>query len=335
MADTLVIGGGLLGSHVAELLADLGHDVTLYSRSFNSWLRRPTLEVKRTIKLIEGTVPGDARLAAAISRADVVFYLAGTSTPAVAEGDPGGSLTGHVVPATAVIDLVQHASEARLVIASSGGTVYGAVTQLPTPEDHPTLPTTMHGQNSLLVEQYAAAHAAPHGAGQIILRYSNLYGPGQLVRRGLGVIAAWCTAMVRDEPAILFGDPHTRRDFLYVDDAAAATVAAAFCGETSGVYNVGSGRAVELRSVLTLIEAASGRPARLEHVAGRGVDVSVTELDCTRLRAATGWEPRTPLLSGIEATLEWVRQLQPGLPAPAPRPDLPAPAASPVGRVLS
>ncbi len=48
----------------------------------------------------------------------------------------------------------------------------------------------------------------------MILRYSNPYGPGQLARRGQGVIAAWCGAIAQDEEIVLYGDPGTRRDFV-------------------------------------------------------------------------------------------------------------------------
>jgi UDP-glucose 4-epimerase len=224
----------------------------------------------------------------------------------MASTDPGGSIVRHVVPAAAVLDLMRETTSRRLVIASSGGTVYGVATRLPTPEDHPTRPISLHGHNSLTVERYAQFFAERHDFETIILRFSNPYGPGQIARRGQGVIAAWSQALARDEPLVLYGDPETRRDFLYIDDLVDATARAGLSAPT-GVYNVGSGVSTPLREVIDLLVAAGGRPTKVVDADARPVDVPVTHLDCSRLQRTTGWHPTVSLAEGIDACLEWAR----------------------------
>ena len=309
MSDCLVVGGGFLGSHVAGRLATDGHRVTVYSRSFNEWLVGEDRSAAGSIELVEGEVPPGTALRELIDASDVVFYLAGSSTPTMAYADPGGSITSLVVPAAALIDLMRTSSTRRVVVASSGGTVYGAVEELPTPEGHPTRPISLHGINSLAVERYAMFFADRHGLEPLILRYSNPYGPGQLARRGQGVIAAWCEALAHDEEIVLYGDPGTRRDFIYVEDAAAATVVAGFEAEAPGTYNVGAGRSWPLEGVLEMIERVAGRDATVRRLPDRKVDVPATQLACDRLIAETGWQPQTSLEDGIRATWEWVRTL--------------------------
>lgn len=309
MSDCLVVGGGFLGSHVARRLASEGNDVTVYSRSFNEWLLREDRSEGGSIQLVEGEVPPGAGLRELIDATELVFYLAGSSTPTMAYTDPGGSITSLVVPAAALIDLMRTSSTRRVVVASSGGTVYGAATALPTPESHPTRPISLHGINSLAVERYAMFFADRHGLEPVILRYSNPYGPGQLARRGQGVIAAWCEALARDEEIVVYGDPGTRRDFLYVDDAAAATVAAGFGAEGPGTYNVGAGRSWQLEEVLAMVQEAAGRGARVRRLPDRQVDVPATQLACEKLHSQTGWEPRTSIEDGIRASWQWVRTL--------------------------
>ncbi len=309
MNTHLVVGGGFLGSHVAHRLAAEGNTVIVYSRSFNEWLVLEDRSSGGQIELAEGELPRGSGLVELIDSADVVFYLAGSSTPASAQTDPGGSIVSSVVPAAAVLDLMRETTTRRIVIASSGGTVYGAVTTLPTSEDHPTHPISLHGHNSLTVERYAMFFAEQHGFEPVIIRYSNPYGPGQLTRRGQGVVAAWCEAIAHDETITMYGDGQVRRDFVYVEDAAAATVLAGLRADGPTIYNVGSGESSSLQALLDSLQRIAGREARVQHIPARPVDVPVTQLDCRRIARELGWTPTTPLEDGIRATWDWTRSL--------------------------
>jgi UDP-glucose 4-epimerase len=235
--------------------------------------------------------------------------MAGSSTPESASLDPGASIANHIVPAAAVLELMRDTPTRRIVVASSGGTVYGAATEFPTPEDHPTRPINLHGHHSLTIERYAEFFAERYDFEPVILRYSNPYGPGQLARRGQGVIAAWCQALARGEPLVVYGDSATRRDFIYIDDLVSATVGAGLKAR-AGTYNVGSGEARALEEVIELLADAAGLDrARVERVGGRGVDVPITQLQCDRLHAAIEWTPRVPLPEGIQQSWDWMREL--------------------------
>jgi UDP-glucose 4-epimerase len=310
MTNCLIVGGGFLGAHLAERLAGEGRDVTIFSRSFSEWLLRRTRGGRGDIRLVQGEVPPGGDLLELIAAADVVFYMAGSSTPSMASADPGGSIIRHVVPAAAVLDLMRETPTRRIVIASSGGTVYGAAEQLPTPEDHPTRPISLHGHHSLTIERYARFFAERSGFETIILRFSNPYGPGQISRRGQGVVAAWTQALARNEPLLVFGDPATRRDFVFVDDLIEATVLAGLHAPP-GTYNVGSGEATALEEVIELLFAAAGRETEVVHGDSRAVDVPVTQLDSSRLRLATGWRPVVDMHEGIRASWEWACALHP------------------------
>jgi UDP-glucose 4-epimerase len=310
ITNCLIVGGGFLGAHLAERLADEKHAVVVFSRSFNEWLLRERRPDRGEIRLVEGEVPPGGSLRELIAAADVVFYMAGTSTPSMASADPGGSIIRAVVPAAAVLDLMREAPTRRIVIASSGGTVYGAAEQLPTPEDYPTRPISLHGHHSLTIERYARFFSERHGLEPIILRFSNPYGPGQISRHGQGVIAAWSKALAGDEPLLVFGDLSARRDFVFIDDLIEAAALAGLHAPP-GTYNVGSGQATPLQEVLDLLLAAKGGETEVVHAESRPVDVPVTQLDSSRLRDATGWAPVVALPEGIKATWEWASAAAP------------------------
>ena len=312
------MGGGLLGSHVALRLAAAGHPTTVFSRSFNPLLLASAAD--RGIRLVEDAIGLSGSLAEEIGAADVIYYTAGSSTPSVSSDDPATSLAGSVAPAVTVLELVRRAGRGRVVMASSGGTIYGCPTMLPTPEDAPLEPISVHGLNAVTMERYARFFADRHAVDVVVLRYSNLYGPGQLVRGSQGVIAAWGQAIVAGEPIVLFGDGSVRRDFVYADDAAAATIMVASNPTAQGAYNVGTGYAVSLREVLDVVEDVVERPFVVETQEAREVDVPVIELDCSRIHALTGWVPTTELSDGVSASWAWLRGLIAGAAEPVAEP---------------
>jgi UDP-glucose 4-epimerase len=316
---SLVVGGGLLGAHVALRLAAAGHPTTVFSRSFNPILLAGAAD--RGIRLVEGGIALSTPLADEVGAADVVFYTAGTSTPGASDRDPAASLVGSVAPAVTVLELARRVGGRRVVIASSGGTIYGCPTSFPTPEDAPLEPISVHGLNAVALERYAQFFADRHSLDVPVLRYSNLYGPGQLAQRSQGVVAAWIRAIIGGEPIVLFGDGSVRRDFVYADDAAEAMLRVASTPAAHGAYNVGTGCAVSLREVLDVIEDVVDGPVVVETREARGVDVPLVELDCSRIREHTGWTPTTELRDGVAASWEWLRGLDVDGVEPAVKPN--------------
>jgi UDP-glucose 4-epimerase len=308
MSQCLVIGGGLLGGATAHTLADGGHEVVVFSRSYGASLdpvigRKPAIPIRH----VAGTIGAGPGLTDLVDAAEAVFYFAGGSTPAA--GEAGGSVGLSVVPATTVLEAMRATGTQRLVLASSGGTVYGDPSVFPTPEDAPTAPTSLHAHNALTVEGYVRFFADHYGLEPAILRIATAYGPGQRVRRGQGVISAWINAALDERPLAVYGSRETRRDFVYSLDVGEAAARTAFEADP-GTYNVGSGQSVTLDEVIGLIGSLSGRELELVEQPARGVDLPRTELDTSRLHEAVGWSPSTPLPEGLRATWEWTAALR-------------------------
>ena len=303
-ARCLVIGGGLLGSHVARELVRNGHAVSVYSRSFSDWLLAER-ELGLEVELVPGEIPPGRGLDELVSDAEIVFFLAGSSTPRLSEEDAVGSIMGSLTPALSVMESLRRTNVRRIVIASSGGTVYGPVDELPTSEDAPTRPISLHGVNSLAIEGYAAFYAREHGMRPLILRFSNVFGPGERVHFQQAVVATWCDALSRGLPLTVVGDGSVERDFLFADDAAVATVKAAFATEGPAIYNVGSGRSQSLREILDMLAQVSGLSPEVRLVPARPIDVPATRLDSSRLREATGWSASTDFSAGLAASWAW------------------------------
>lgn len=290
---------------MAAELARRGRPVIVASRSINPWLAA-FARTTPAIRCLRTTVDADGPLADLVAEAACVYLMAGSSTPALAARDVAGAAAETVATTVTVLDLMRRAGTARGVLASSGGTVYGEPATLPVDEAHPLNPISAHGVNALAAEAYAHFYADHHGLDLSVLRFANVYGPGQTGRRGQGVIAAWCRALAVGEAVPVLGSLRARRDFVYAADAARAAVAIGEHPDATGIYNVGSGEAVALSHVLELVAEAAGRAPHVEALPGRDIDVSAVALDHGRLTAATGWRPQTPLAAGIGAAWSWV-----------------------------
>jgi GDP-4-dehydro-6-deoxy-D-mannose reductase len=186
------------------------------------------------------------------------------------------------------------AAAGRPVVIASSADVYGSVPreEQPIPEDRRVAPQTPYALTKAAAERLAL------GGNAVIVRSFNLIGPGQSPNFALPRWAGKLAEIRRDKkPAILeTGDLSTSRDMVHVDDGAAAYRLLAEKGKPGTVYNLSSGRAVQMRHALERLQAISG--VRVEVKEGafspRPFDIPYLSGDASRLRAL-GWEPRRTL----------------------------------------
>jgi nucleoside-diphosphate-sugar epimerase len=284
---------GFIGSHLAETLAGLGHDVvgvdcfTDYYAPAEKEENARGLDVRR-LDLADEELDLD--------RVDGVFHLA---------GQPGVRSFGDVFPlylrrnvlaTQRVLDACTRAG-VRAVVSSSSS-VYGEAESYPTPEETPPRPVSPYGITKLACEQLAQAY----GGDSVVLRYFTVYGPRQ---RPDMFFRRVCEALLRGETFEIYGTGAQSRSFTYVADAIEATIAAMERAPAGAVYNVGGGDEASMLDAIALLEQVSGRSLDVRHVDPARGDVSRTRADVTRIRDALGWQPRTTLDEGLEAMWAW------------------------------
>ena len=286
----LVIGAGFLGRALACRLAGEGAGVSVRSP------RADAAIWPGGVAAVPGRQEDAALLAELIERHDMVIHAAWGTTPGASAGRPAIEAEKGLNPFLAFLETLQRFPETRLLFLSSGGTVYGDPECLPVAEDAPLRPRSCHGAGKAAAELFLGLRAADRA---VVLRPSNIYGPGQPLRSGFGVIPRLLMCAAEDRPFQLWGDGTQMRDYLYLDDFSEAVCRLARHPAASGTFNLGSGIGTSLNELIGLVGKTTGRTIRIEQQPGRGGDVARIVLDTGRIRRGIGWAPAIGLDEGI------------------------------------
>jgi nucleoside-diphosphate-sugar epimerase len=287
---------GFIGSHLAERLVALGHDVRgvdCFTDYYDSALKRENAR---------GLDVSDLDLAADeldLTGIDTVFHLA---------GQPGTRSFGPVFAdylrrntlATQRVFETAAAAGVRVVYASSSS-VYGDAERYPTPESTSPKPNSPYGITKLACEHLAAAYARGFGLDAVGLRYFTVYGPRQ---RPDMLFARLVDALASGTEFELYGDGSQSRSFTYVADAVEATIRAV--GAPAGsLYNVGGGAEATVLESIAALERIAGAELDLRaRPAARG-DMRRTMADTTAIERDLGWRATTVLEQGLRDQWEW------------------------------
>lgn len=305
--NTLVIGGGgYIGAHLVPLLIARGRRVTVLGRS-----PTPRLELPSNATYIVGDFSSRDLITKLLDTHQEVVHLAYATVPNTSFESP---LTDLLQNLPATVQLFSEAADrgVKLVLVSSGGTVYGEAKELPIRETHPAKPISPYGVTKLTLENYAYLYATTHGLKYVCVRPANAYGVGQRPFAGQGFVATAMASAMRGMPIKIFGKNGAIRDYLYVSDLASGIVSALERGSLSQTYNIGSGIGL---SNLDVVEAFRpllqelGYEVKIENLPERVFDVPANVLDSSKLQADTGWKPQVKLEEGLKLTRDWIKSI--------------------------
>ncbi|MEN3533570.1 NAD-dependent epimerase/dehydratase family protein [Microbispora sp. ZYX-F-249] len=298
---------GFIGSHLAHALVQAGTVVIGVDRRDLSTDQTAAANLT-PLRSLPGYIHVTADLIGCaidplLIDADAVFHLAAIPGVRPSWGPQFGDYVASNILATKrLLDAVGRMRVPRLVVASSSS-VYGATDGGHSVEtDHPR-PASPYAVTKLAEEQLCLAHAAqPHCPTTVVaLRYFTVYGPRQ--RTDMFTHRALLAALT-GQPLRLYGDGHQRRDFTYIDDAVAATIAAATAPAAHGVINVGGGSNASLLEVISIANSLVGRDIEVRQENPRHGDVLTTRAHPGRAHEVLGWQARVDLHSGIRAHMQ-------------------------------
>jgi len=239
---------------------------------------------------------------------EVVYHLAAQADVRVSVARPAFDAEVNIVGSLKVLEGARLAGARKVVFASSGGTIYGAVDpdELPVRESHPQRPESPYGVAKKAVGDYLFAYRQLHELEFTALALANVYGPRQDPHGEAGVVAIFAGRLLAGEACTIFGDGEQTRDFVYVDDVVDAFVRAA---ERGGglLMNIGTGTETSVNDLYTAMARQAGVRQQGAYAPPRPGELARSSVDPGRAAIHLGWKPWTLLDDGCRATLDWFR----------------------------
>jgi UDP-glucose 4-epimerase len=310
---TLVTGGaGFIGSTLVDRLLAEGHSVAVVDNLWSGSLANlgPALADhgdRLTFHHLDVRDAGVADVMAA-TPPEVVFHLAAQADVRVSVSRPLFDADVNIMGGLNVFEAARRAGARKIVVASSGGTIYGepAPEALPVDESHPQRPVSPYGVAKKVLGDYLFASQALHGLDFAALALANVYGPRQDPHGEAGVVAIFAGRLLAEQACTVFGDGEQTRDFVYVDDVVDAFVRGADRGD--GVLcNIGTGVETSVNELYDAMAAAAGVTSAAVHASARPGELARSALNPAYAGEVLGWAPTTSLEQGSAAVLDWFR----------------------------
>ncbi len=231
---------------------------------------------------------------------EIVYHLAAFTSVGRSWTDPGEVLRVNATGTLYVLEAARACVDPPRVLLTSSAEVYGAVPQesLPVTEDERLAPVTPYAVSKVAAEYLGIQEHLAYGLPVLRVRPFNHVGPGQSSAFVVSALAERIVGARRSgAESIMVGNLTARRDLTDVRDVVRAYRLLAERGVAGEVYNVCSGRDVAISDVAAQLQELAGTDLRFEvdPSLSRPVDVPVVRGDPTKLREATGWEPRFTL----------------------------------------
>lgn len=315
MTVLLTGAAGFIGMHVAESLLARGEEV-IGVDDLNPYYD-VGLKKARLARL--QSLPGFRFLAADVADRDAMLGLAEcevgvtrivhlAAQPGVRHSlvDPYAYVQSNVMGHLVVLEMARRLKRLEHLVYASSSSVYGGNRDLPFVEtDRVDHPVSLYAATKRSAELISESYTHLFGLPQTGLRFFTVYGPW-----GRPDMAPWmfAEAILSSRPITLYDGGRLKRDFTFVTDIAAGVVG---CldhpapGSAPRLLNIGNHRSVEVRHFVAVLEAALGRQAVVVDTPRPATDVVETFADIEAIRALCGYEPRTPIESGVPEFANW------------------------------
>ena len=309
----LVTGGaGFIGSHLVEKFLGAGYDVSIlddFNEFYDPQIKHANIaSVANQVAIHQIDLRDSAAVRALFHREkfDVIAHLAARAgvRPSIQQPqlyydtNVGGTL--NLLQAACSIGIE------RFIFASSSS-VYGVSKTVPFSEDlHLTQTISPYAATKIAGEFLCSTYSHLYQLQVVALRFFTVYGPRQ--RPDLA-IHQFTRRILAGEAIDQFGDGTTRRDYTYIDDIIQGVMASLhYEGPLFDIFNLGENETIQLKDLITAIENAVGRKAKINRLPEQAGDMPLTCADISKAKKLLGYNPTTSLAAGLPKFVEWLRR---------------------------
>src|SRR5688572_7405481 len=311
----MVTGGlGFIGSNLARQLAFLGARVLLVDSLIPEYGGNlfNISGIDHLVRVNIADVRQQSTMNYLVRDQDVIFNLAGQVSHIDSMQDPYTDLEINCRSQLSILEACRRYNPSVKVVFAGTRQVYGHPDSLPVSESHLVRPTDINGINKAAGEYYHLVYNNVFGVRACALRLTNVYGPRQLLRHNRQGFIGWFIRLALEDREIqVFGDGSQVRDFVYVDDAVEAFLAAGATDAVNGeAFNVGGDEHLSHRDLVRMLVdiAGSGRFTFVDWPPEKKViDIGSFYADSSLFKTRTGWRPSVDLRDGFARTFDYYR----------------------------
>lgn len=306
MSKILLLGAcGFLGKSMTQYLLNNSYsNLVLFGRNFS------TLNIEKKenrCTLVGGNFSRNYDFNSLTYGVEKVFHLISTSRPNTHFNDYFDELEQNVAPTFKLLESCVKNGVKQIVFLSSGGTIYGLSKGIPHTELDQTNPICSYGIQKLVIEKYLQLFYRKFGLDYRIIRLSNLFGPLQNPKGGLGAVTTFSYQAVNKQKIHVFGDGSIIRDYIYIDDAIQGIINICKYNGSEKLFNLGSGKGSSLNDVITCIENILGESILIEYEPERTIDVPYSVVDISKYHSIAPNHTMLTLYDGIRKMINYYK----------------------------
>ncbi len=303
---SLVTGGaGFMGSHVADHLLKMGHQVVVLDDLSGGFREN----VPAGATFVEGSVVDHDLINRLFERHgfDYVYHLAAYAAEGLSHFIKRFNYNNNLIGSVNLVNAaINH--QVKCFVFTSSIAVYGAG-QSPMSEEMVPIPEDSYGISKLAVEQELRVSHEMFGLDYVVFRPHNVYGERQNIGdRYRNVVGIFMNQLLRGEPMTIFGDGTQQRAFTHIDDVAPILAASVdFPAARNQIFNVGADVPHTVNELAEVVADALGKPCKVKYLEARN-EVKIAFSDHSKAERAFGKRSKTQLRDGVRAMAEWVRE---------------------------
>jgi UDP-glucose 4-epimerase len=306
MSISLVTGGaGFMGSHVAERLLKLGHEVVVLDDLSGGF----TDNVPDGTTFVKGSILDTVLIERLFEKYGFtyVYHLAAYAAEGLSHFIKRFNYENNLIGSVNLINMAV-TYDVKCFVFTSSIAVYGAG-QSPLTEKMTPVPEDPYGIAKFAVEQELEVSHEMFGLDYVIFRPHNVYGERQNIGdRYRNVVGIFMNQLLRGEPLTIFGDGTQMRAFTYINDIAPVVAACVDCpAARNQIFNLGADVPYTVNDLAEAVAEAMGKECRITYLDPRN-EVKIAFSDHTKAESIFGKTQETSLQSGIRAMAEWVEK---------------------------
>ena len=303
----LITGGaGFIGSHLVEALLSNENEILIFDNCLTG--KKENLEFTGNFKFINDDFGSESSLDK-IKKfdPDICFHLAAQSSVVVSVENPSLDFEHNILQPIKLIQVLLRSSCKKLVFTSSGGTIFGEPSVIPTSEeDYADEPESPYGVAKKRLNELIMIMTKNSNLKYSILNLSNVYGPRQDPHGEAGVVSIFANKYLNDEEPIIFGDGEQTRDYIYVKDVVSALIKASVIDE-SHFLNIGTGVETSVNDLVNSMKSQFNSEINPIYKPAREGELTRSVLNNSKAKKELDWSPEYDLDDGMKQVFNWLK----------------------------